>query len=77
MNVAVVFSAPQTSAQLVESPEHSVVHEVENTSVICACTPVACSSTSTRQRRRAQAAATLAGAMAATAAAQDLGKVRE
>ena len=36
---------------------------------VCACTPLACSSTSTRQRRRDQAEATVAGAMAAKATA--------
>ena len=34
VNVTVVLSVPQTSAQVAELPEHSVVHEVENTSVI-------------------------------------------
>ena len=34
VNVTAVLSVPQTSAQVAELPEHSVVHEVENTSVI-------------------------------------------
>jgi hypothetical protein len=51
VNVRLVAPVPQTSAQVVELPEHSVVHEDENTSAnsLAATLPIA----STQHRRTA------------------------
>ena len=53
----------------VVKPPSTLAPQLMHMHDVCACTPLACSSSSTRQRRRDQAEATVAGAMAATATA--------